>query len=174
MLVDLRPLTVAEHLECVSAAAARARAAGIMDPGDGDEIYDVALQIETILRATVDHDAPADAKEPARFFESYEQIAEDEGIQREHIAYLHEQQALWQAECSPRASVMPAEAVEAEIVRAASGDARAFLAWSPALRWSFLRSTAVLALSSLTGRSPSGSPSGPTSTSSSPAAGNAP
>lgn len=161
--VDVRPLTVAESMEAVSAAAARARSQGVHDPGPGDEIYDVALEVETLLRGVVDHEAAEDARDPARFFESYEQVAEDDGIQREHIAYLYEQQQIWQQECSPRELSMPVEQMEAAIVRAAAGDARDFLGWSPAMRWSFTRFTAALALTSLTGRSRSGSPSAPTS-----------
>lgn len=153
--VDVRPLTVAENLECVTAAATRARAAGIADPGDGDEVYDVALQIERLLRAVLDHDSPPDA--PAPFFESYDEVVSAETLQREHIAYLAEQVELFQQDCSPRELTLTASQMEPAIVRAAEGDARDFLGWSPAMRWSFMRFTAALALTSLRASSPSGS-----------------
>lgn len=158
--VDLRPLRVTDELEAVAAATARAKKLGISDPGDGDPVYDYALEVERLLRGVVDHDSPTDA--PVPFFESFEQIAEDEAIQKDHVAYLSEQLTLWQAECSPRASTMNAADFSGAVLRAAGGDARDFLGWSPALRWSFLRSTAVLASSSLLGSLPSGSPSDPT------------
>lgn len=162
-LVDVRVLTPADELAAISAAAKRARDAGVVEPGDGDAIYDYALMVEKLVRACVDHDSPEDA--PAPFFDSFEQVASDEAITREHVAYLAEQQELWQYECSPRASTMAPAAFEAAVVRAAEGDVRDFLGWSLAMRWSFVRSTALLALPSLPGRSPSGSPSAPKSTS---------
>lgn len=98
VLVDVRVLDILEEAQCAADARSFAKAQGVDDPREGNPIYDYALMVHVVVRATIDHDSPADKPEP--FFDGGATQAWK--LDRERIAMLYEHQASWQAACSPR------------------------------------------------------------------------
>jgi hypothetical protein len=157
--VDLRPLSPGELADALSKARARAIALGVVDPSDGNHIYDLAEMEYTLAMACVDHDSPADAPRP--FFDGgVEQIRSSAELGRDRLAFLFEQFQLFQDECSPTIAKVSAAEFMGSIAMLA-GDEGASFFWSmgPTLRASC---TLFLARQWLTSPSPR-SPSSPTS-----------
>lgn len=98
VLVDVRVLDILEEAQCAADARSFAKAQGVDDPREGNPIYDYALMVHVVVRATIDHDSPADKPEP--FFDGGATQAWK--LDRERVAMLYEHQASWQAACSPR------------------------------------------------------------------------
>jgi hypothetical protein len=144
--IAIRVLSISEEAEVVFSAREYSKGGA-----DGDALFDLGVQVHTILRACLD------AEHPERpFFDSFEQVAGEKTITRDHIAYLYEQQQLWQDECSPRPAKMTREQFMISVARTAGGDPSDFLGMSRALRWSFMRSMAAQLLALLAAKSTSG------------------
>ena len=98
VLVDVRVLDILEEAQCASDARAFATSQGVDDPKDGNPVYDYALMVHVVVRATIDHDSSVSAPEP--FFDGG--VSQAWKLDRDRIAMLYEHQASWQNACSPR------------------------------------------------------------------------
>lgn len=158
--LDVCGLNPIERSDVAARAREFAKARGVDDPRDEDELYEWGKVLHTLVLACVDKDSPEDA--PAPFFDGgFEQLHKTTLIGPEHVAFLYEQQQLWQDECAPGQKTMSPEEFLAAVVKTAGGDMSFFVNARPGLRWSFTRTLAALHLSSLTDKSPSSSPSAP-------------
>lgn len=92
----LRPLSAYEETEVIAEATKFAKEKGV-EAKDGNAVYDSALYAHTLLRATLDADSPAGARE--RFYPDAGAILQE--YDSDTLAMLHEEQQLWQEECSP-------------------------------------------------------------------------
>lgn len=150
----LRPLDGNDHAALIDAAT-RSLPAGIKAV-DGEPVYEFAKAVETIARGFVDPESPEDKPEP--FFDGgAEQVRAH--LDRDRIFWLAEQQRAFQSEISPMQSALTADEFFAAIVQIADAeekDALPFETWQPALRRSFLRTTARLLLASQSDKSASG------------------
>lgn len=158
--LDVCGLNPIEKSDVATRARAFAKERGILEPRDGDELYDWGKMLHTLVIACVDKESPEDNPKP--FFEGgFEQLHTTKLVGPEHIAFLYEQQQLWQDECSPGLKNMSTEEFLAAVVKTAGGDMSFFVNARPGMRWSFTRTLAALHLNSLTAKSPSSSPSEP-------------
>ena len=93
----------------------------------------------TIRVAVLDPDTPASAREP--HWDSLDQVLALDG---DTIAQLHEQQRIWQEECSPSARKMTAnELMKLTTDIAESDDPKAYSLLSPGIRWTLQRITGL-------------------------------
>ncbi|MGN6103716.1 MAG: hypothetical protein ACTHU0_01300 [Kofleriaceae bacterium] len=98
---DVVPLKAGDDAKVFEEARKFAAARGVADPKPGQEIYELGLWVHTIARSCLDCTV-TDRQEPY-FDGGVEQILHpDQGLMREQIAYLFEQQQAWQNECCPR------------------------------------------------------------------------
>ncbi len=156
--VDVRVLTTAEELDARGAARALAKAKGVEEPAEGNDIYDLALMSEVVFRAYVDHD---DQEGLSSFFDKgVEQVRE---LDADRLTYLYEQQLQWQALCSPRRGKLTGpEFISYVTALAVEEEDLPFDPCSLAMQRHSLRSLARLHLSSLTHKLPSESDSSST------------
>lgn len=158
--LDVRPLNPLETSTVIERARAFAVSKGVKDPKDGDELYDDAKILHTLVLACLDHDSPPDAPRP--FFEGgFDQLHGTELLLPDHIAYLYEQQQLWQDECSPRFMRQTPGQFMAGVVAAAGGDPSFFVGARPGMRWDSMRTLAAAYLNLMTLQSPTTSDSSP-------------
>ncbi len=166
--LDLRILTSGELGEVLARAQADARAKDA-EPREGDPIYDLARMEHTLLLCCIDPDSPDEA--PRLFFASIEEIRKSPDLGQDKLAYLYELQQRFQAECSPKHDKLGLEDILAGMLVLGGEDeesaARFFVSLGPDFQWSFTRSMACQWRISLTGKSPSGSPTAASSTDSS-------
>jgi len=158
--LDVRPINPVEHTTIVESARAFAMSKGVANPKDGDELYDDAKVLYTLVLACIDHDSSE--KEPKPFFEGgFDQLHGTELLLPDHIGYLYEQQQLWQDECSPRFTNQTPGQFMAAVMQAAEGNQSFFVGARPGMRWDFTRTLAAafLNLQTLTSRTSSGSSS---------------
>lgn len=95
--VLLRPLDAGEELAVIAHARTFAMDRGVTDPHMGDELYDSALFVYTLVTAVLDKDSPVGVRQP--FFDAgIDQVL---SLDPDSIGHLYEQQQLWQEECSP-------------------------------------------------------------------------
>jgi len=153
----VRALNGVEEAAALTSARADAVRAKVEKPGPGEPEYDLALMVHTIALAYMD---PDDDETPI-FDGGPDQVREHYG--REAIAYLYEVQQAWQDDCAPTvAKLDPVSWITAVTVLGGpdEAEARSFFSKSrPGLQWSFVRSLALLHVSSATPSSPSGSSS---------------
>lgn len=144
--VDVRVLSGIELATCLEKARERAAAKGITDPAQGEPIYDLALMVETLAVAVVDHESPEDA--PAPFFDGgAEQILAD--VDSERISYLYAWHEMWQSMCSPRLEKLDEQAAFQKLIELTTRtDPGPFVEMLPATAWALLRFTGGLLLSS--------------------------
>ncbi len=155
--VGLRVLTGAENSEVLQNAQSYAKQRGV-DPWDEDHpICTLAKMVYTLLLSCIDPDDQSD--EPARFFDTADQILESNHLGRDGIVWLYEAQELWQEQTSPLCPLeIDPEAYFALMLQVAKEDnPDPFVRMRPGLRWSFTRSMACQLLASLTLKSDSGS-----------------
>lgn len=154
--VDLRALTPAEQSEVFSKARAFAIASSkVENPEDGDPLYDQAIILHTLVIACVDKDSPEDAPRP--FFDGgFDQLHSTEQLSGDHIAYLYEQQKLWEDEVSPRLMHLTEAQFMAGVLLTASGDQRFFSNARRGTQWSLLRGAAARLVTLLAEKSLSG------------------
>lgn len=156
--LDVRPLNPIETSTVVERARTFAISKGVADPRDGDEIYDDAKILHTLVIACLDSESPPN--EPKPFFEGgFDQIHGTEMLLPDHIGYLFEHQQLWQDECSPRFLRQSPGQFMASVVAAAGGDPSFFVGARPGMRWDSLRTLAAAYLNLMTLKSPSTSDS---------------
>lgn len=164
--LDVRPINPIDHTLIVERARAFAISKGVVDPKDGDELYENARILHTLVIACVDKDSPEDAPRP--FFEGgFEQLHESELLLPDHLGYLYEQQQLWQDTCSPRFTNQTPGQFMAGVMKAAGGDESFFVGARPGMRWDFTRTLAAAYLNLTTQKSPTSSDSSTSSTSTS-------
>lgn len=156
------PLTALEEIEVVAQATRLAKEKGT-EPKDGHPVYDAAMYAHTLYLATLDKDSPPHARE--KFFPSAEAILGDYGS--DELARMHEEQQLWQEECSPLVRAKTFDELVGMTKRLASDQGEFFfLALSPRTRLLWALTTARLFASSpeLNALSSSASPgTGPSS-----------
>lgn len=158
--LDVRPINAVERSLVLERSRAFAKSKGVEDPTDGDELYDQARLLHTLAIACVDKDSPE--SDPKPFFDGgFEQLHTTELLTTDHIAYLFEQQQLWEDECSPRLKKQTPGQFMATILSIAGGDMSFFVGARPGMLWSFTRTLAALHANSLTPTSPSSSDSAP-------------
>jgi hypothetical protein len=157
--LDVRVLGPDDDIAIAVEAAKLARSKGVDEPAPGGEVYDGAETLFTLLRACVDTESPEEQPEP--FFASLDELlppdaaaAQKNPLTREHLAFLREQQARWQDECSPRRRELDAGEYVAHVALAAEGDPRPFVALGPAMQWAFARTMARELVISRTAKSP--------------------
>lgn len=156
--LDIRPLNPIETSTVVEKARAFAISKGVADPHDGDELYDDAKILHTLVLACLDKDKA----DPTPFFEGgFEQLHGTELLLPDHIGYLYEHQQLWQDECSPRFTRQTPGQFMAAVVSMAGGDASFFVGARPGMRWDSMRTLAAAYLNLMTLTSPSTSDSSP-------------
>jgi len=151
--VDLRPLTSGEQADVLARATADAKSRGVMDPRDGNPIYDLAEMEHTLALCCLDPDSPDDAPRP--FFDGgVEQIRSSPDLGRDRIVYLFEQHQLYQDECAPSLrKINPTEFIASLGILGGDDDRTAqdfFGSMGPGLRWICLRTLARLARTSPT------------------------
>lgn len=156
--LDVRPLNPIEYTEVVQRARDFAISKGIPDPHDGEEIYDDAKILHTLVLACIDNESPAIAPRP--FFDGgFDQLHGTELLLPDHIAYLYEQQQQWQDECSPRfMKQTPGEFITA-VMKTADGDSSFFVGARRGMQWHFTHTLAAAYRNLLMLRSPSSSDS---------------
>lgn len=158
--LDIRPLNPIEVTTVVERARAFAISKGVVDPKDGDELYDDAKILHTLVLACLDKESPE--KDPKPFFEGgFEQLHGTEVLLPDHIGYLYELQQLWQDECSPRFTRQTPGQFMAGVVATAGGDPSFFVGARPGMRWDSMRTLAAAYLNLTTLQSPTSSPSSP-------------
>lgn len=152
----LRVLLGEDHAAAIQSARDYSKARGLDKPADGEPLYELGKAVHLVLLAAVDLDDPT-GETP--FFDGGEaQVLA--GLDVERIFLLKEKQLAWQDECLGTPSKISADAYIAavfECASAAEGASLPFESWQPVLRRSFVRSLATQLVSSLTGKSPSGS-----------------
>lgn len=115
--LGVRVLLGAETLEVYEKAAAAARDHGVATWDAEDPVCSLFMMAHTLHIACVDLDS--DEKRRERFFESVEQILEDDELGTDNIALLYEQQVQWQDEVSGKSPMMTV----AEVTRLVLDDA---------------------------------------------------
>jgi hypothetical protein len=158
--LDVRPINPIEHTTIVEKARAFAISKGVEAPKDGDELYEDAKILHTLVIACIDKDSPE--KDPRPFFEGgFDQLHGTELLLPDHIGYLYEQQQLWQDQCSPRFTHQTPGQFMAAVVKAAGGDQSFFVGARPGMRWDFTRTLAAAWLNLTTLKSRTSSDSSP-------------
>jgi len=179
--VGLRVLTGAEYLLIEKLTNKMAESNGCKAFEDSDSIFNMAKSLYTIAIACIDPDSDpndpdlffspsgttvraskagafSDAKERITFAdECVKTIQASQHVGRDGIIYLAEQHELWQETCNPQALKMSPEVMWSLIGKVAAEDnARTYLKLRPGMRWSFMRSMAVLLTSYSLDKSPFG------------------
>jgi hypothetical protein len=155
----VRALDALEEERALEAAAARAKSKGAKSE-PGDPIYDFALMVETIAIGYCDSESPPEARRPI-FDGGPDQVREFFG--REAITLLYEMQQDYQDKVAP--TLKKLSPVEFYVgIQTLGGESeeearRFFVRCNVGLRWTFMRSTALHLLSSLTHNSEPGSKS---------------
>lgn len=127
------PLTGLEYESACASARARAIEKGVLNPGIGDSIYDLALMAFVIAIGCLDPDSPEEARTKS-FTNAIEVL---ENMQPETIVYLHERHELHQSDCSPNVFTIDGGdgALYAAVSEVAGPEGRAtFMRWSPSMR----------------------------------------
>lgn len=151
--LDIRPLNNIEVTNVTQLARDFAISKGIVDPKDGDELYDDAKVLHTLVVACLDKDSPE--KEPRPFFEGgFDELHTTEVLLPDHVGYLFEHQQLWQDECSPRFVRQTPGQFMASVVAAAGGNPSFFVGARPGMRWDSMRTLAAAYLNLMTLTSP--------------------
>ena len=137
----LRPLTQGEEIDVIAKASKAAQRDGVKEPKPGDPIYEAHAMAETLALACLDPDSPADARMPT--FDGGPKDLLD--MDRDAVAMLFEQQAMWQQECSPAIHTTGTKDLFklAEEV-SEQGDPFAYAALPLVTRWLLQRFTAAL------------------------------
>lgn len=152
VVVDLRVLTPLETIGVLAAAAAFARGRD-MPADDGSQVYDLAVQVHTLVVACLDHDSPADAPKP--FFDSVDQVLASQVLPPDGIAHLF---AVYEAHADSMA-LSPEQLTEAgmrQLIEAtAEGDMLPFCKLRPGMQWSFVRFMALAQRTALRAKLPS-------------------
>lgn len=153
----MRPLDGDDHAEVLAAATEAVKGIEAQKP-EALPAFKFAEAIETVARAFVDPDS--DAAKPEPFFDGGPEDVRKH-LDRDRIFWLYEQHTQFQAALSPMKAALGADDFYAAIVALAESeegqDPLPFETWQPALRGSFMRTTARLLLSYLTDRSSTGS-----------------
>ncbi len=148
----VRPLSGSEEALVLSRAREFAVSRGVAEPDVGNELYEFGRWVWTVAIACVDADNP-----DASYFDSAEEVLEH--LDRDRIVLLFELQQRWQDDCSPSLKSLSAAEYKASVVElalAGEDDELPFDRWAPALRRSWVRTTARLLATSLEPRSVSG------------------
>lgn len=146
--VDVRTVRADEHDKVLASARRYAIENGVAEPSDGDELFERGRILHTLAIACVDVDSPVDA--PAPFFDGgVEQILSSESLTPEVLAYLYEQQAIFQDESSPLMKTQSPVEFTAALMATAEGDMSFFVYSRPGLRWSFTHTMAKLLAESM-------------------------
>ncbi len=137
--VLLRPLSALEEADIEAEAIAFAKKRGAPTT-ENSAIYEAAFMGATLALAVLDPDSPPAAREKY-FDQGLDQVL---ALDPDTIAQLHEQQRIWQEECSPSANKMSA----VELMRlcteiAERNDPKAYSLLSPGMRWRLQRITGV-------------------------------
>lgn len=154
--VDLRVLNALEEAQCLAAACRAAREAG-GEPVETDLSYQLAFAVHIVALAAIDPDNQ-DAAVP--FFESADQVRS--GLDRERILLLAETHRRFQEQASPVRHELDENdfvAMVAATATAEEGDDLPFEALPRFTRNRFVRSMAVLLLTSQSPKSHSSSDS---------------
>lgn len=165
VMVGLRVLTVDEMVTVYEKAGEFARKHGVTEPNESNPIYNVGVSIYVSALACCDVDS--DPKDPMPFFgkrgdieSAALELLSSPHIGRDGIAYLAEQQELWQDMANPRANRIPPQKHYETIVQLADSDVnralKGFLALRPGMLFHLMRSMAVQLLSLLNQKSSSG------------------
>ncbi len=143
--VSLRPLAGIDDAAVLERAREFAVSRGVKDPKPGDSLYELGLQVHTLLEATLDVDSDAP------FFDGgADQLLAN--MDSDRIALLFERQRHLQDEISPRKGSMSESEFWTKIVQVAGSEDRDesfFWQLKPGLQKDFLHSMAKLLLSSL-------------------------
>ena len=155
--VGLRVLLSGELVEVYENAARFAKEHGVSEPNESDPIYNLGVSIYICAMSCVDPDS--DPRNPVRFFgrgdleSAAAELLSSPHIGRDGLAYLAEQQELWQDLSNPRANKIPPHKFYDVIVAMANEDAnkalKDFLALRPGMLFHLLRSMAVQLVSLL-------------------------
>jgi hypothetical protein len=138
--LDVRALRSDEYDDVVSKATAFARAKGVEAPADGDELYERGRMLHTLIVSCIDKDSPLEA--PIAYFESVDELQTSDLLLPETIAYLFQQQRMWQDEISPLRMNLSEEEYLDGISRTVQGDTDFFVSMRPGLQWSSFASMA--------------------------------
>jgi hypothetical protein len=171
IIVGLRVLSGGETVEILKRSRAYCVANGVPEPSESEPLYNLSVSVHKLAFACVDPDT--DPKSPALFFgstveEAVDTILNSPHVGRDGIAYLDEQQELWQDQCNPQALKMSPDKL-LDMVGEVARDAELLRRLRPGLRVIFAHFMANLLVSSPEHRSLFGAVSEPDSeTSSSP------
>lgn len=168
LLVGVRVLTGAEQAQIYESAAADAREKGVAEWNPDHPICQLYEKAHAIALAYVDVDQatgkPCDSSKLEPFFDGgVRDVLESELVGTDNIVYLYDQFIDWQDECSILAKhLKPDEVISILLAEAArpDNDDSPLDRMRPVLQRAFLRTTAVLYATLLTGKSDSISPEG--------------
>ncbi len=146
--VLVRPMNGFEEAEAIAGGRAYAVEKGVTDPKPTDRLFEIGVMAHVLAISCLDPDDP-DHKRP--FFASAHEVLVN--LDTDRIALLHEQQQLFQDECSPRKLSLDVGEQLAKILEIAESTpgvgADPFANMQPVLRWTFMRTLVSLLLSSL-------------------------
>lgn len=151
--LSVRPLLAFEEAGALAGGRSYAVSKGVSDPKAKDRLYEIGVMAYTIAVGCAD----ADAADQPFFDGGAEQVLSE--LDTDTIAYLYEQQQLWQDFCCPRKTTVNADEY-IQYVFACAGAAEGddpLAMLRPVTRASFTRTLAIQHLTLLNLRSPSGS-----------------
>ncbi len=142
ILIDVRPLTPFEHGQVLASARAEAKAAGVESPEDGEPIYDLSVEIHTLVIGLVDSDSSKSDPQPY-FDKGASQIRGSKIFTRDAIAYLYTLWEQWNDDCSIQKAFIDEAALTRVIEEASVGNSLPFFALRPGVRWISMRTLAA-------------------------------
>ena len=146
----VRPLREDEYTEVLKVARTFAVKNGLAEPGDGDPLYEQGKMTQTLALACLDIESPDN--EAMLFFDgvdsktkeqigAFAQIQRSEMMSAEVLAYLYQQQQIFQDEVNPLLKTMSPSSFMAAAIKTAQGDMSFFVNSRPGMQWSFLRTS---------------------------------
>lgn len=156
--IGVRPINAFDEKDVVTNARKFAKEHGVDAPTNDDQLYVMGVWVHTLLVACSSMGAD-DKGEP--FFGGVDEILK--GLDRDRISYLFEQQQRAQEDAGFRKERLSPDELLKAIHDVATSEVGAetlpFWKWGPALRASFMHTTASLLYISLLSKSDSGSTS---------------
>ena len=159
--LDVRPLSPAKRPTSSSARSRFAKERGLTEPGPEDALYEFGLQLHRIALACIDKDSPED--KPAPFFDGGVEPDSSRARRSRAITSLTSMSTPSRSKTNARRACSEWTLRLSSRPRSKRREATCslFCSFGRGTQWSFARSLAVLALSSLQSKSPSSSISEP-------------
>jgi len=147
--VDIVALTGDEEATVLQRTREFAQSRGVLDPKEGDPLYELGHMVHTIALALLDYEKP-DAREP--YFDNADEVLKAHELGRDGIQFLYRAQKAWQAMSSPGKKIgeSPSDYIDRVNEIAEAKDADFFWQLAPVARESYLLFTAGMLRDCLT------------------------